>query len=657
MYYNQWGKYLIVNEKDAWVSNRSSTNSNVIDLNRSLKEREVEIDLLQDTFTRIGGELDLEKVFKIVSERARELIKAETVLVPLLDENCETYTYRGGAGKNADEIVGESLPLNFGVCGWVWKHKRPWWQGVLDDLSDEEKNRWEQEVGTMVMVPLQGRKNFLGGIAGINKIGGKEFSKRDLNLLQMFASIVSVAIENAVAVKHIEDTNRLNEEYRIRLEGLNKQLKESSRELEYLSLYDTVTNLPNRSLFHDRLSRNIDQARFEHGSIGLMLIDLDRFKDINEALGHEKGDLLLKNIAERFETEIESGETLARLGGDEFVVILPMLDETGTMKRAKSFLRRLEKPFSIENTSIAVNASIGVALFPEHGEGISSLLSHADSAMYEAKHNNLDISLYDPEMGHLTRGHLTLVADIRKALEEGQFELHYQPKISIESNEVTSAEALGRWTSETRGAVPPNIFIKVLEQNGMIDEYTYWAIETALNQARKWSNVTKRMCIAVNISPQTLMNPSFVKNLKRIVKDRDNGQHLTFEITENIFLSEYDRLFEVLEYICFLGIGLSIDDYGTGYSSLSRLRKLPVTELKIDQSFIKDMNENKDDEAIVRSTIDLAHNMGLMVVAEGVETRKALMLLNKLGCDTAQGYLISKPLSVDSFDDFIETYH
>ncbi len=639
------------------MSINSRKDTNVIDLNRSLREREVEIELLQETFTKIGSELDLERIFEIVSERARELIKAETVLIPLLDENCETYTYRGGSGKNVDEIVGESLPLDFGVCGWVWKHKKPWWQGVLDDLDDEERNRWEKEVGTMVLVPLQGRKNFLGGIAGINKVGGKEFSKRDLNLLQMFASIVSVAIENAIAVKSIEDSNKLNEEYRGRLETLNKQLTESSKELEYLSLYDTVTNLPNRSLFHDRLSRNIDRARLENSGIGLMLIDLDRFKDINEALGHEKGDLLLKNIAERFQGEIKPDETLARLGGDEFVVVLPMHDEKSTIKRARSFQQQLDEPFVIEKTSIAVSASIGISLFPVHGGDASSLLSHADSAMYVAKHNNLDISLYDPEMSHLTRGHLTMVADIRKALEENQFELHYQPKISIESNEIISAEALGRWTSETRGIVPPNIFIKVLEQNGMIDEYTYWAIETALAQARKWSSISRRMRVAVNVSPQTLMNPGFIQNLERIVKDRDNGEHLIFEITENIFLSEYDRLFEVLEYICFLGIGLSIDDYGTGYSSLSRLRKLPVTELKIDQSFIKDMNENKDDEAIVRSTIDLAHNMGLVVVAEGVETRKALMLLNELGCDTAQGYLISKPLPVDRFDDFLETYH
>lgn len=639
------------------MSRNSSANSNVIELSRSLKDKEAEIELLQKTFTEIGGELDLDMIFEIVSTRARELINAETVLIPLLDENCETYTYRGGAGKNADEIVGESLPLEFGVCGWVWKHKKPWWQGVLDDLDEDERNRWEEEAGNIILVPLQGRKHFLGGIAGMNKVGGNEFSKRDLTLLQMFASIVSIAIENAMAVSSIEASNQLNEEYRSRLEILNKQLIESSKELEYLALYDTITNLPNRSLFHDRMSRNIDRARLDNDSIGLLLIDLDRFKEINEALGHEKGDLLLKKIAERFGENMKSSETLARLGGDEFVIILPGHDENAAMERARTLQQLLDEPFSIEKTDIAVTASMGVAVFPDHGEGISSLLSHADSAMYVAKDKNLGISFYNPENDHLTRSHLTMVADLRRAMEERQFELHYQPKISLVSNEITSAEALGRWTSQARGVVPPHIFIKVLEQNGMIDDYTCWAIDSALEQAKIWNKDANRLRIAVNISPQTLMHPDFIRKLEHIVKDKDGGQYLIFEITENLFLSEYDRLFEVLEYICFLGITLSIDDYGTGYSSLSRLRKLPVAELKIDRSFIKDMSHNKDDEAIVRSTIELAHNLGLTVVAEGVETSETLGLLEVLGCDLVQGFLFSKPLPASKFYEYLNSYH
>jgi EAL domain-containing protein (putative c-di-GMP-specific phosphodiesterase class I) len=247
-----------------------------------------------------------------------------------------------------------------------------------------------------------------------------------------------------------------------------------------------------------------------------------------------------------------------------------------------------------------------------------------------------------------------MVADVRRALNEKQFELHYQPKISAQTGQLIAAEALGRWYCKDRGQVPPNIFIRVLEQNGLIDEYTYWAIETALAQAKEWKSGFSIMRVAVNLSPQTLMHPDFIEKVDQIIKSESDGELLTFEITENLFLSEFDRLAEVLEHICSLGVELSIDDYGTGYSSLSRLRRLPVSELKIDQTFIKEMVDNKDDEAVVHSTIELAHNLGLSVVAEGVESQSALDLLTRLGCDTIQGFLISRPLSASMFNAFIE---
>ncbi len=635
-----------------FVDKRNS--SNIIDLSRSLQQKETEIELLQKTFTEIGSELDIEKVFRIVSERALELIDAETLLIPLLDDNCETYTYRGGAGKNADEIVGESLPLDFGVCGWVWKQKKPWWQGMMNELSDDEKNHWEQEAGNMILVPLQGKRHFLGGIAGLNKRDGTSFGKKDLNLLQLFASIVSIAIENAMAVKSMDDSHKLNEDYRNKLENLNKQLMESSKELEYMSLYDSITALPNRSLFYDRLSRDIAEARINDSAIGVLLIDIDSFKDINDSLGHEQGDSLLNKIARRFDAEIKINETLARLGGDEFIVVLPDHNKKQAVKRAEKFIHSLKDIFTVEQNIIVVNASIGVAVYPEHGENIGNLLSHADFAMYEAKNSSVKICTYDPDKDHLAQGHLAMVADVRKALDEKQFELHYQPKINALSGQVVSAEALGRWHCKDRGDVPPNIFIAVMEQNGLIDEYTYWAIEAALAQAKKWKNAYGILRVAVNLSPQTLMHPEFKEKIDHILKDKVDGELLTFEITENLFLSEFDRLAEVLEHIRALGVELSIDDYGTGYSSLSRLRRLPVSELKIDQTFIREMVVNKDDQAVVHSTIELAHNLGLSVVAEGVENKAALELLTRLGCDTIQGFLISRPLPVAKFNAFIE---
>ncbi len=628
--------------------------SNILDLNRSLQQKETEIELLQQTFTDIGSELDIEKIFQIVSERALSLINAETLLIPILDANCETYTYRGGAGKNATEIIGESLPIEFGVCGWVWKHKRPWWQGMLNELSDEEKNRWEHEVGNMILVPLQGKKHFLGGIAGLNKNDSAGFDKKDLNLLQMFASIVSIAIENAMAVKNMEDSHALNENYRFKLEHLNKQLIESSKELEYLSLFDSVTALPNRSLFYDRLSREIVKAESDGNTIGILLIDIDNFKDINDTLGHDLGDSLLNKIARRFYGEVKHNETLARLGGDEFIIFLPGHNQKQAARRAEKFINNLKDTFTIEQNTIVVNASIGVAVYPEHGKNIGNLLSHVDFAMYEAKKSSIKICVYEPDHDNLAQGQLAMVADLRKALDQKQFELYYQPIISTKSKKIVSAEALGRWYSKDRGNVPPGIFIRVLEQNGLIDEYTYWAITTALAQAKVWKSRYGIKCIAVNLSPQTLMHPDFKKKIDRIIKNKGDGELLTFEITENLFLSEFDRLAKVLDHICSLGVELSIDDYGTGYSSLSRLRRLPVSELKIDQTFINEMVENKDDQAVVHSTIELAHNLGLTVVAEGVENKSALDLLTKLGCDSIQGFLISRPLPVTKFNTFIE---
>ena len=635
------------------MSAKTETVSNIIDLGNSLLAKESEIELLQQTFTEIGSELDLDKVFQIVAKRARELISAKTLLIPILDSNNETYTYQGGSGENADEVVGESLPINYGICGWVWQHKKPWWQGMLNELNEEEKNRWADDVGKTMLVPLQGKHQLLGGIVGLNKEGDNSFDKNDLNLLQLFASIVSIAIENAMAVKRMEESRELNENYRIKLENLNKQLIDSSKELEYLSLYDAITALPNRSLFYDRLNRDISIAKNNDSEISILLVDIDSFKDVNDALGHDRGDDLLSHIARRFETVINNNETLARLGGDEFIIVLPGCCKHKAIKRAEVFVNSLKDPFNIHQNKVVVNASIGISVYPEHGKTVSNLLSHADFAMYEARNNKLAITVYNPDNDYMAQGRLALIADVRNALKDKRFELHYQPKINAESGQLVAAEALGRWHSLKHGNVPPNIFIGILEQNGLIDEYTYWAIDTALHQAREWRSGCSVMRIAVNVSPQTLMHPDFKKYFDKIVQDENDGNLLTFEITENLFLAEFDRLTEVLEHVCDLGVELSIDDYGTGYSSLSRLRRLPVSELKIDQSFIKDLVENKDDAVVVRSTIELAHNLGLSVVAEGVERQEAFDLLRQLGCDTIQGYLISKPLPRNKFDDFM----
>lgn len=624
------------------------------DLKQHLKDREAEIELLQKTFSAVGSEFDLEKVFQMVAEYARELIQAETLLIPIIDTNGETYTYRGGSGLNATEIVGESLPIDFGVCGWVLKHKRAWWRGVLEELSEDERNQWEKEAGSIILVPLQSKKHFLGGIAGINKIGGHEFSRRDLNLLSLFASIVPIAIENAMAVQQIEDAKRLTDIYQMRLERQNNELIESSRELEYLSLYDSITGLPNRSLFHDRLNQNLTSAAKNNSQVGLLLVDIDNFKRINENLGHDRGDFLLHLVAQRLLDLVDSDETLSRLGGDEFILIYPNHNKKQTLARGQVLLKHLEKQFEVYDNKIAVSASIGAVIYPQHGEDFSVLLQHADQAMYSAKENHSGICIYNSEISCSSPAQLTLLADLRNAIDKNQFELRFQPKVTIPQRELIGAEILGYWEHPGRGAIPAHIFINDLEETGLIHKYTYWVIETAIKYLSDWAGISSNIQLAINLSTQTLMNNEFQAYLDATISSQSIGEHLIFEITENLFLSEYDHLSDTLQHIRNLGITLSIDDFGTGYSSLSRLKRLPVSELKIDRSFVMDMGKNPDDEVIVHSTIELAHNLGLKVTAEGIESESIFNHLSKLNCDIAQGFYISKPLRDSDFAQLLK---
>jgi len=629
-----------------------------VDFRSELKERESEIELLQDTFKLVASELNLEKVFDTVAKRALQLVDAETILIPTLDNNNTTYTYSGGAGANIEEIVGESLPLDLGVCGWVWKHKKAWWRGILDELSEQERNQWEKEAGTLILVPLQGRKSFLGGIAAINKNDGLEFTRRDLNLLSMFSGIVSIAIENAISVKELEDTQNNLLDHQRRIEKLNKQYSESNQKVEQLTLYDALTGLPNRTLFRDRISTQLLIASKENYTLAIILIDINNFKAMNDALGHENADQILIEFCTRISESLAPNETFSRLGSDEFILIIPETTTLKTIAKVDLLVKRLEDDFSINHHDrLNIKASFGISLFPEHGTDRSLLLRHADIALHAAKKSKSSYHIYDEVEDQLNDTHVSLAVDIGHALNEKQFELYYQAKIDIKTNTIISAEALGRWKHPTREFIPPDIFIDALEQYNSIDKYTYNAIDEAIENIKHWVSAGHNIKVAINISTQTLMNPDFINQIESRITDFSISKRIIFEITESLFLSNQEFVFDSLTRLRSLGIELSIDDFGTGYSSLSRLKKLPVNELKIDQSFIKDMNESADDQIIVRSIIDLAHNLGLTVVAEGVETKEVLDHLNKLGCDIAQGYFISRPMPAKDFEKFIKNYN
>lgn len=641
-----------------------------LELEQRLRDRETEIALLNETAQVVNSELDIETVFQLVTQRAQALINAETVLIPLLDADCLQYTYRAGYGKNTEEIVGESLPLDFGVCGWVWRHKRPWWRGVLDELEDEEKNKWEKEAGTIILVPLFGKRHFLGGIVGINKIGGGDFTRRDLDLLTMFANQVSIAIENATFFVEINSARQQAEAYQVELKRLNTDLErrveertaelaEANIKLQQMALHDSLTGLPNRTLIHDRLAYSISQARRGSSPLSIMMLDLDRFKEINDTLGHHTGDLFLIEIAARLRAVLRESDTVGRLGGDEFAIILPGARDAAAERVAMKIIKALEKPLELEGHSLFPAGSLGIATYPDHGEDATELLRFADVAMYVAKRAHGGYFVYNAKVDHHDHARLSLVSELRDAMRLGQFELHYQPQVNLETGQVTRVEALARWPHPQNGMVPPDVFIPVLEKTGLIIAFTYWVLDTALGQWAAWRDAGIHLgtTLSVNLSMYNLSDASLPDQLTALLRKWNvDGASLMLEITESSIMNDPERVIQVLSRLKDTGVRFSVDDFGAGYSSLAYLKKLPVSEIKIDKSFVMQMSADVDDAMIVLSTIYLAHNLGLDVVAEGVETQEVLDTLARLKCDIAQGYFVSRPLPADKVEGFLRNH-
>ncbi|RDH82486.1 MAG: hypothetical protein DIZ80_09365 [endosymbiont of Galathealinum brachiosum] len=636
---------------------------NESDLKARLIYSEEALDLVRKTLGELGNEFDLDIVLQNIAVRAKDLIQAKTILLPITDESGETYTYRAGAGENIDEILGETMPLNYGIYDWVMKNKKAWWHEVIPTLSKEEQDHWKKN-DTIMWVPLQVKNKFLGGIAGQYRIDGKPFNRRDLNQLSLFANIVSIVLENAISVRQIEAVHKTNTDHLLNLERLNKRLSDSKESFEHLSLYDTLTDLPNRSLFKDRFNQQINHAQKNNQCVSILLIDLNDFKQINDTFGHEGGDQLLKLLTKRLSSYLEQNDSLSRLGGDEFALLLPEGGYDEAVNAASRLLALFEKPFTLkaeinngkgakDGNLITTHASIGIAIFPDHGCDTSALLRHADHAMYLAKKSKSGFKVYDPEEDKSSLVQVTIISELHKALDKNEFALYYQPKLNIQTGKLAGVEALTRWPRGNQAMTPPSIFIPSLEHTGLINRFTDWVIQEALSQIQRWKKLNYEIKIAVNISTQTLVSQDFIHTLQTHLSDNPLRHQLLFEITENVFLPDYECIVGVIGLIRSMGVNLSIDDFGTGYSSLSRLKKLPVSELKIDQSFVCDMDTNSDDEAIVLSTIDLAHNLGLSVVAEGVETRNVYKKLIDMGCDTVQGYLISKPLHEEAFNAFL----
>lgn len=430
-------------------------------------------------------------------------------------------------------------------------------------------------------------------------------------------------------------------------------LIQSQRQLAYRASHDSLTELPNRDSLHQSALRMVAQARKTGRQMVVILLDLNRFKDVNDTLGHRIGDFLLQQVAKRLATFHREGELeVYRLGGDEFALL-----HNGVMKReqvvelVQAVTNTLSKPLEVEGMSLEMGASVGVAFYPEHGDNSHSLLRCADVAMYQAKTHGERFQFYDEGMDTNSTRRLTILADLGVAIRESQLQLHYQPRIDIATGACNGCEALLRWIHPERGMIPPGDFIPLAEMTEMIHPLSLWVLREALRQVRCWLDQGREIAVAVNLSARNLIDTRCPAQIRALLTEFDvPNRLLEIEITESALITDPERAMQVVQSFHELGLHLAIDDFGTGYSSLSYLKRLPIQTLKVDRSFVKDMLSDEADAVIVRSTIGLAHSFGLNVVAEGVEDEDTLQALCNLQCEQAQGYHISRPIPAADFD-------
>jgi diguanylate cyclase (GGDEF)-like protein/PAS domain S-box-containing protein len=419
--------------------------------------------------------------------------------------------------------------------------------------------------------------------------------------------------------------------------------------LAHQALHDILTGLPNRTLLHDRLDQAIHVARRRSETLALLLVDLDEFKAVNDSFGHHVGDALLTQVGPRFQAGLREVDTVARLGGDEFAIVLPGADASSAGRIAASLLRSLERPFIVQSEALVVGASIGVAVYPHHGDSAQILLQHADIAMYAAKAElGNGYSVYAADQDRRGADRLGQLAELRRAIERGELMLEYQPLISLRTGLVTSIEALVRWRHPTRGVVPPNAFIPLAEQTGLIKPLTERVIELALRDVSLWRARQHDCPVAVNLSTRNLLDPLLPDLVRHLLDKYDvPPAALRFEITESVLLAEPERAMETLNQLRAIGVRFALDDFGIGYSSLSYLHRLPLEEVKIDQSFIRERSSaDASGSTIVAATVELGHRLGFAVVAEGVESQFEWDRLIALGCDIVQGFHIARPMPV-----------
>ncbi|MDP2682227.1 MAG: EAL domain-containing protein [Deltaproteobacteria bacterium] len=590
------------------------------------RRTEAELTLLQSITQDISGANDfcaaLEVVLRKVCEKTGWIMGE--AWVPMPDGSCLEYSqawYSRDSGLEEFRKASEKLtfPPGVGLPGSVWSSKQSVW--IQDVTVDKNFPRSElakkARIKGGVAIPVLAHD----AVVAVMSFFVYEEKKEDKRFVGLISAVASQL-------------------------GIFIQQKQSEERINYLAYHDILTGLPNRLMLHDKIEEAISGARKEGRSIALFIIDLDHFKDINDTLGHQHGDTLLVSIADRLKNIFADTGTVSRLGGDDFTVILPGADVETVSRFVDKITKSLDEPFLIGDIPINTTACIGVSFFPGHGEDTHTLLRRADIALHEARKQGSNWAIYSPEYEKFSSGHLALIGVLRHAIDSNQMFLLYQPKIDLKTSKVIGVEALVRWQHPTNGVIPPDQFIFLAEHSGLIKQLTSWVIGEALCQARGWQSAGRDISVAANLSVRSLYAPMFLDQTKGLLATWgvDPGR-LRLEITESVIMSDPELAMEIITQLTIMGVRFSIDDFGIGYSSLKYLQRLPVDEIKIDKSFVMKMLSDENSLKIVHSTIELAHSLGLKVVAEGVESQETMDRLASLGCDAAQGYFISRPIT------------
>lgn len=439
---------------------------------------------------------------------------------------------------------------------------------------------------------------------------------------------------------------------------ISKQLDEKNSQLQHVALHDSLTGLPNRKLLKDRLEQLFLQSKRDNLNFSLFLIDLDRFKEINDTLGHHFGDEVLKTVSMRLMDSVRDKDSISRLGGDEFAVLLPATDIEGAVLCAERILTAMDTPFVINNISTESKASIGIATYPEHGDNVDELMQHADIAMYQAKKLQSGFAVYDPLQDKNSMRRLRLMSDLRAAMENGEIYPVYQPLINCKDNNIHAAEVLARWNHGELGCISATEFIPMAEQMGLIRLLTTQMLKLAVIDCKKWQQAGYHFGININLSTFCLLDFSLIEEVNHILAEADlDAAKIEFEITETALMHDLTRARKILNKLSDSGLKLAIDDFGTGFSSLNYLKNLPIDTLKIDKTFILDMHSSSDNIAIVKTIIELGHNLNCKVVAEGVEEQKIIDELSALKVDILQGFFFCEPLDSDDFQHWLTASH